>query len=162
MRAKPAILSACLFFCSVAQADKIKKEMIVTVSDHAQQVNNHPYVYTTPGHSNTTCNGTGTVNGTATTIGSTTDINGQVSTNTDCSTTSTPTRTTSGNRVTVSNSAWLTDTATGDQYLIECTAGWAGSKCSNLVGQTYKAVLDGNNIIIHGKKGMKDASAKLT
>ena len=160
MRASPAILSACLLLCSVAHADKIKKEMIVTVSDHAQQVNNHPYVHTTPGYSNTTCNGSGTVNGTATTIGSTTDINGQVYTNTDCSTTSTPARTTSGNRVTVNNSAWLTDTATGDQYLIECTAGWVGSKCSNLIGQTYKAVLDGNNIIIYGKKGMKDVSAK--
>jgi len=160
MKASPAILCACLFFCSIAQADKIKKEMIVTVSDHAQQVNNHPYAYSTPGHSNTTCSGTGNVNGTATTIGQTTNVNGQVNTNTDCSTTSTPARTTSGNRVTVNNSAWLTDTATGDQYLIECTASWVGSKCSNLIGQSYKAVLDGNNIIIYGKKGMKDASAK--
>jgi hypothetical protein len=160
MRASPAILSACLLLCATAQADKVKKEMIVTVSDHVQQVNNHPYAYTTPGHSNTTCNGTGTVNGTATTIGSTTDINGQVYTNTDCSTTSNPARTTTGNRVTVSNSAWLTDTATGDQYLIECTASWVGSKCSNLIGQSYKAVLDGNNIIIFGKKGMKDVSVK--
>jgi hypothetical protein len=55
------------------------------------------------------------------------DTSGRASTDTNCNTTYTPPKTVSGNRVTVDNAAWVTDVLTGDEYLIQCTAGWVGS-----------------------------------
>jgi hypothetical protein len=152
------VIFCCL--CTVISADD-KKEMIVVAGQSAQQVNNHPWTYTTPGHANTTCSGSGTVNATATDAGyGTTNVNGTVYTNNDCNTTSTPSQTVNGNRITVNNASWVTDVATGDQYLIQCTAGWVGSKCSYLNSGRYKAELQGNNMRIAGMKGMKEMTAK--
>jgi hypothetical protein len=146
--------------CSSLRAEQ-KKQMIVEAGRAAQQVNNHPWAYTTPGHADTSCSGTGTVNGTATdTGGGTANVYGTVNTNTDCNTTYTPSRTTTGNRITVDNAAWVTDVGTGDEYLIQCTANWVGSKCSYLNAGRYKAELKGNNIWITGMKGMKEMTAK--
>jgi hypothetical protein len=153
------ILVASLFNHSVLADDK--KEMIVEAGQSARQVNNHPWSYTSPGSANTNCTTTGTVNATATNYGSgTTNVNGTVDSNTGCNTTYHPPTTYNGNRVTVDNSSWVTDVQTGEQYLIECTAGWAGSKCSYLTGGRYKAELKGNNMWITGQRGMKTATAK--
>jgi hypothetical protein len=152
-------LGLCFFVASPLLAGD-KKEMIVAAGEAARQINNHYWSYTTPGRANTNCSGSGTVNATGTTVGSTTTVNGTVSTDSNCNTTYTPPQTMNGNRITVDNSAWVTDTATGDQYLIQCTANWRGSKCSYLTGGTYKAALEGNDMWITGMKGMKEATAK--
>jgi len=162
MRKIPAavlVIASCFSCASVSGDDK--KEMIVETGRTAQQVNNHPWSYSTAGNANTNCTGTGTVNGTATDLGyGTSSVQGTVNTDTNCNTTYNPPKTYSGNRVTVDNAAWVTDTATGDQYLIQCTAGWAGSKCSQLLGGKYKAELRGNNMWITGMRGMKASTAK--
>ena len=151
----------CCALCLSIRADDKKKHMVVAAGRAAQQVNNHPWSYTTPGQANTNCTGNGTVNGTATDTGyGTTNINGTVNTNTDCNTTYTPPRTTNGNRITVDNAAWVTDLDTGDEYLIQCTANWVASKCSYLNDGNYKAALEGNNMWITGMKGMKEMTAK--
>src|SRR5262249_23324039 len=109
----------------------------------------------------TNCSGRGTVSGTVTDMGyGTADIDGTVHTHTNCDTTYTPPKTDSGNWITVDNAAWVTDVKTGDEYLIKCTAGWVGSKCSYLNSGTYKAELKGNNMWITGMKGMKEMTAK--
>jgi hypothetical protein len=64
------------------------------------------------------------------------------------------------NRITVDNASWVIDTNTGDRYLIQCTANWAGSKCSYLNEGDYKATLEGNSMWITGMKGMKEMTAK--
>jgi len=152
------VVLCCL--CVIASADD-QKEMIVVAGQSARQVNNHPWTQTTPGHANTTCSGTGTVNATATGSGyGTTDINGTVRTNNDCDTAYTPPQTVTRNRITVDNASWVTDVSTGDQYLIQCTAGWVGSKCSYLFDGRYKAELKGNNMWITGMNGMKKMTAK--
>jgi hypothetical protein len=155
------VFSLCIALRYPTAADDKKKHLVVAAGKAAQQVNNHPWSYTAPGQANTNCTGSGTVNGTATDTGyGTTNINGTVNTNTDCNTTYTPPRTTSGNRITVDNAAWVTDVATGDEYLIQCTANWVGSKCSYLNDGNYKADLEGNNMKITGMKGMKEMTAK--
>jgi hypothetical protein len=141
-------------------ADDKKKYMTVHVGNSTRQVNNHPWSYTTPGHSDANCSTTGTIDATGTTVGSTTDIDGSVRANTDCSTTYRPPRTTTGNRITVNNASWVTDTSSGDQYQIECTANWIASRCSFLGDGDYKAALEGNNLWITGMKGMKEMTAK--
>jgi hypothetical protein len=158
----PLVATAlCLWLCNVSNAGDKKKHILVRAGTAAQQVNNHPWAYTTPGQANTNCSGTGTVNGTATDTGyGTSNVSGTVNTDTNCNTTYTPPNTVSGNRVTVDNAAWVTDIATSDQYLIQCTANWVGSKCSYLTGGTYKAELEGNNMWITGMKGMKETKAK--
>lgn len=155
------ILVLCLAICSGAASEDKKKHMIVEAGAAARQVNNHPRSYTTNGQSNTTCSGSGNVNGTAIqTSPTTTNVSGTVDTNTDCSTTYRPPQTVHGNRVTVDNAAWVTDVATGDQYLIQCTANWVGSKCSYLTGGRYAADVEGNTMWINGMKGMKKETAK--
>jgi hypothetical protein len=137
-----------------------KKHLTVHAGQSAQQVNNHPWSYTTPGHASTDCSTNGTVNASGTTIGDTTNVNGNVYANTNCDTTYRPPQTTTGNRVTVDNASWVTDINTGDRYLIQCTANWAGSKCSYLNDGDYKAALEGNSMWITGMKGMKEMTAK--
>lgn len=156
------LIAFCLLVLGVSSAwAGEKKQMMVAAGDAATKVNNHYWSYTTPGQSNTSCSGYGTVNATATaTSSSTADINGTVNTNTDCDTTYRPPATATGNRVTVDNSAWVTDMATGDRYLIQCTANWVASKCSSLEDGTYKAALQDNNMWITGRVGMKEATAK--
>jgi hypothetical protein len=135
--------------------------MVVVSGAASRQVNDHPWSYTSPGQANTNCSGTADVNGTATSTGyGTTNVNGTVNSNTSCNTTYTPPQTTNGNWVTVENASWVTDVATGDQYLIQCTAHWRGSKCSYLAGGSYEADLEGNSIWITGRKGMKSETAK--
>lgn len=160
MPSRPCLAIVVLLFCTFAKADD-KKEMVVVAGQSAQQVNNHPWTYTTPGHANTSCSGSGTVNATANDAGyGTTNINGTVNTTNDCNTTYTPPQTVNGNRVTVNNGSWVTDVATGDRYLIQCTANWVGSKCSYLNSGRYKAELKGNDMRITGMKGMKEMTAK--
>src|SRR5262249_25614307 len=162
MRLIPAVVLFVLVSlpCVSVHADD-KKELTVVAGRAAQQVNNHPWSHTTPGSATTDCSGYGTVRGTATDLGGITDIHGTVDTETNCNTTYTPAKTVSGNRITVDNAAWVTDVKTGDEYLIKCTAGWAGSKCSYLNSGTYKAELKGNNMWITGTmKGMKEITAK--
>jgi hypothetical protein len=142
----------------IARADK--KQLVVKSGLSQRQVNNHPWSYTSPGHGETNCTGSGTVNGTAIDNGNITTVNGTVNTQTNCNSTYTPPQTTNGNWVTVDNAAWVTDVATGDSYLIQCTAHWRGSKCAGLLGGFYQAQLDGNNMRITGQKGMKSATAK--
>lgn len=144
---------------SIHSEDK-KKHIVVRAGEGFHQVNNHPWSYTTPGKANTNCSTSGTVNASGTTVGNTTDVYGNVNANTDCSTTYHPPQTTTGNRVTVDNASWVTDLGSGDQYLIRCTAGWAGSKCSYLTGGEYKAALEGNTMWITGMKGMKEMTSK--
>ena len=157
---------ACAFIlaalCPVSYSQNKKKQLIVHAGASTRQVTNHPWSYTTPGQGSTDCSTYGTVNGTGTTVGNTTDINGTVSANTNCNSTYTPPKTTSGNIVTVNNASWVTDINLGDQYLIECTAHWRGSKCSYLNDGDYKATLEGNSIWIKGNKGMKEMTAKYT
>jgi hypothetical protein len=151
---------AFLTVLASTRADE-KKYMTVASGEAATKVNNHYWSYTTPGQSSTNCSGYGTVDATATaTSSNTANVNGTVNTTTNCNSTYRPPQTTNGNRITVDNSAWVTDTATGDQYLIECTANWRGSKCSRLTGGTYKAALEGNTMWITGMKGMKEMTAK--
>lgn len=120
-------LSLLMDVASVAQ-DK-KKSFTVRAGTSTRQVNNHPYSYTTPGQSNTNCSSTGTVNGTATDTGyGNTNISGTVNTSTDCNSTYTPPHTTKGNIVTVDNASWVTDIASDDQYLIECTSTLEGQQ----------------------------------
>lgn len=147
-------------FLIPTKADE-KKYMIVASGEAATKVNNHYWSYTTPGQGTTNCSGYGTVDAIATTTSSNTaDVNGTVNTTTNCNSTYRPPQTTNGNRITVDNSAWVTDTSTGDRYLIECTANWRASKCSRLTGGTYKAALEENNMWITGMKGMKEMTAK--
>jgi hypothetical protein len=157
-------LAACLLILlatyDCARSEDKKKHMIVHAGNGVRQVNNHPWSYTTPGQASTNCSTNGTVNATGTTMGDTTNINGTVNANTDCNTTYRPPQTTSGNRITVDNASWVTDTVSGDRYLIQCTAGWVGSKCSYLNDGDYKAALEGNNMWITGTKGMKEMTAK--
>jgi hypothetical protein len=135
--------------------------MTVRAGATASQVNNHPYSYTTPGTSNTNCSGTGTVDGTASNTGyGTTSISGTVNSKTSCSSTYTPSETTTGNWTTVDNASWVTNVANGDQYLIECTAHWRGSKCAYLTGGTYRAELNGSDMEVVGMKGVKEAKVK--
>lgn len=153
-------VSACLAICVGARANDAK-HLVVEAGRAARQINNHPWAYTTPGQSNTACSTSGTVNGTATSYGSgTTNVNGTVDSNTSCETTTTPSQTYSGNRITVTNEAWVTDVASGDQYLLECVASWVGSKCSYLTGGRYDAELKGNNMWITGMRGMKKSTGK--
>ena len=46
--------SVCLLY-SFSSAGDDKKHMTVRAGTSAQQVNNHPWSYTTPGHGNTNC-----------------------------------------------------------------------------------------------------------
>ena len=149
-----------VFYLSNLAGDD-KKHMTVRAEGSAQQINNHPWSYTTTGQGNTNCSTTGTVNATTTDTGyGTTSTYGTGNTDTTCRSTYTPPQTVQGNRITVDNASWVTDLATGDQYLIECTAGWAGSKCSYLAGGTYVADLKGNTLSVTGMKGMKQITAK--
>jgi hypothetical protein len=156
-------LVACfvlLGIASLSPAQDKKKNLIVRADQSARQVNNHPYSYTTPGQASTDCSTYGTVNANGTTYGNTTNVNGTVNADTNCNTTYRPPQTTSGNIVTVDNASWVTDINSGDRYLIQCTAHWAGSKCSYLEEGTFKAVLEGNTMLITGMKGMKEMTAK--
>src|SRR5579862_4941200 len=94
--------------CPISYSQDKKKQMIVRVGSSSQQVNNHPWSYTTPGQGSTNCSSSGTVNGTGTTVGNTTNVNGTVNTNTNCNSTYTPPQTNSGNIVTVNNASWAT------------------------------------------------------
>jgi len=143
-----------------SKAQDKKKHMVVRAGTSSQQVNNHPWSYSSPGQSSTNCSTNGNVNATGTTIGNTTDVNGTVNANTNCNSTYTPPKTTTGNRVTVDNAAWVTDVNSGDQYLIQCSANWAASKCSQLTGGEYHAAQEGNTMWITGNKGMKEVTAK--
>ena len=154
------LFGAALLALVTSPAFAQKKQIVVTADQSARQVNNHPYSYTTPGHANTNCSSNGTINATGTTSGNTTNINGTTNTDTNCSTTYRPPQTTSGNIVTVNNASWVRDIATGDRYLIQCTAHWVGSKCSYLEDGQFTAVLDGNTMSITGMKGMKEMTAK--
>jgi hypothetical protein len=154
-----------VFLCLTLLAGTVKadgKKHLIVVADNSQrQVNNHPWSYTSPGQANTNCSGTANVSATATNGGSgTTNVNGTITNNTDCNATYVPPQTTRGNWVTVDNASWVTDIATGDQYLIQCTAHWRGSKCSYLTGGRYEADLEGNSMWITGMKGMKEAKSK--
>jgi hypothetical protein len=140
--------------------DLEKKNLIVRSDSSARQVNNHPYSYTTPGQASTDCSTNGTVDATGTTYGNTTNVNGTVNADTNCNTTYRPPQTTSGNIVTVDHASWVTDVNSGDRYLIQCTAHWVGSKCCYLEEGTFKAVLEGNTMLITGMKGMKEMTAK--
>jgi len=140
-----------------------KKHMIVVVGTSSRQVNNHTSSYVEPGQSNTNCLGNADVNGTATDMGhGTTNINGTVDSNSSCHTAYTPPQTETTNWATVDNASWVTDVATGDEYLIRCTAHWRGSKCSYLTGGQYEANLKGNSMWITGMSGMKKETAKYT
>jgi hypothetical protein len=162
---RPSRLLACivpslLIIASTVRADE-KREIVVRAGATETQINNHPWSYTTPGSANTNCSSNGNVYGTVTNTGSNTaTVNGTVNSNTNCSTTYNPATTTTGNRVTVNNEVWVKDIANGDSYLIECTAGWAGSKCSPLLPGIFKAEVKGNNMWITGRKGMKTSTAK--
>jgi hypothetical protein len=160
--ANPLIVTFLIaVLCVCANAGDDKKHMTVRAGRSARQANNHPWSYTTPGHGNTNCSGSGTVNATSTDTGyGTTNTSGTVNADTNCSTTYTPSQTVEGNRVTVENASWVTDVATGDEYLIECTAGWVGSKCSYLTGGSYGADLKGNAMWITGSRGMRQTTAK--
>lgn len=158
MRSFLLLTLACLAFAPSVRADK--KHMVVRSGHSERAVNNHPWTYTTPGHGQTNCSGSGNVYGTAIDTGNVTTVNGTVDTQTNCNSTYTPPQTNTGNWTTVDNAAWITDVANGDSYLIECTAHWRGSKCAGLLGGFYQAELEGNNIWITGMKGMKTATAK--
>jgi hypothetical protein len=144
-----------VLFCSwlTTEGADEKKQITIVPSETAQQVNNHPWSYTTPGRGNTDCSGYGTVNGTAIdTGGDTTTVSGTVNTTTNCNTTYTPPQTHTGNRVTIDNAAWVTDTVTGDRYLIRCTANWSGSNCVPLTPCPHAAQLKGDNMWIIGHR----------
>ena len=161
MKTRLMICAAILaLLCISSRADDKKKHFVVRAGAGVQQVNNHPWAYTTPGQASTNCSTNGTVNATGTTVGNTTDVYGTTNANTNCNTTYRPAQTTTGNRVTVDNASCVTDINSGDQYLIQCTAGWAGSKCSYLNEGEFKAALEGNNMWITGMKGMKEMTTK--
>ena len=110
-------LAVCVIFlallCMSSSANDKKKHFIVRAGTGAQQVNNHPWAYTTPGQASTNCSTNGTVNATGTTVGNTTDVYGTTNANTNCNTTYRPAQTTTGNRVTVDNASWVTDINSG-------------------------------------------------
>jgi hypothetical protein len=146
-----------LFICRYAEAQKMLVRAGVTFS----QVNDHPLSYTTPGRANTNCSNTGTVNGTATDNGhGRTEVSGAANTSTNCTSTYTPPQTTTGNWTTVDNAAWVMNLANGDYYLIQCTAHWRGSKCANLIGGTYRAELEGTDMVVNEIQGRKEVKVK--
>lgn len=146
-----------VFICPHADAQK----MLVRAGATSSQVNNHPMSYTTPGQTNTNCSNTGTVNGTAADNGyGRTDVSGTVNTNTNCNSTYTPPQTTTANWATVDNASWVTSIANGDNYLIQCTAHWRGSKCANLIGGTYRAELEGTEMVLDEMQGRKVVKVK--
>lgn len=159
MRIAAFCLLTAIGFPSAGAQDK-KKHMTVHVGSSTRQIYNHPWSHTTPGQANTNCSTNGTVSATGTTIGSNTSVSGSVNADTDCTTTYRPPTTRTGNRVTVENASWVMDTASGDEYLIECMANWIASKCSLLDDGDYKAALEGNNMWVTGMKGMKEMTAK--
>ncbi len=155
-----ACFAMLVLLCAASRSEDKKKHFIVRAGNSAQQVNNHPWAHTTPGQASTNCSTNGTVNATGTTVGNTTNVYGTTDANTNCNTTYRPPQTTTGNRITVDNASWVTDINSGDQYLIQCTAGWVGSECSYLNEGEFKAALEANNMWITGTKGMKEMTAK--
>jgi hypothetical protein len=147
-----------VFVCLASQASAGDKKHVTlrVIEPSQQQVNNHPWSYTTPGSSNTTCQDSGTVNATATDVGSgVTTVNGTTSGMTNCNSTYHPPQTHSGNRVTVTNSVWVEDVGSHDRFELQCTANWIGSKCGGLNGiGFYSAEIDGNNMKVEGIRGM--------
>jgi hypothetical protein len=147
-----------VFVCLASQASAGDKKHVTlrVIEPSQQQVNNHPWSYTTPGSSNTTCQDSGTVNATATDVGSgVTTVNGTTSGMTNCNSTYHPPQTHSGNRVTVTNSVWVEDVGSHDRFELQCTANWIGSRCGGLNGiGFYSAEIDGNNMKVEGVRGM--------
>lgn len=141
-------LSVICFIVPICSAEKPKQKLIVRAVTHAAQVNERRSTYVTPGTSNTTCNTSG--NATATGLGGMVIANGSATSN--CQTTSTPAQAHEMTRSTVS--VMNVVEAEGRRYTIVCTAGWAGSNCSQMAdGDMYEAEIEDTTMWVTARRG---------
>lgn len=137
-----AVVSSSLCFASKSEI----KHLIVTAVAHNAIVSERTGYVQQPGHSSTTCSGTGT------TVGNTTQANA------NCQTTSTPSTVTpiTTRTLDVTNRVM----ADGLVYTIVCRASWAGSNCGPLIdGDMFDAQLDGTTMWISARRGGNQGKA---
>ncbi len=145
---RPVALFLICLIAPICSAEKPKQKLIIRAVTHAAQVNERHSTYVTPGTSNTTCNTSG--NATAIGLPGMVTANGTATSN--CQTTSRPAQVHEVNRSTVS--VMNVVEADGLRYKIVCTAGWAGSNCSQMTdGEMYEAEIEGTTMWVAARRG---------
>jgi hypothetical protein len=153
----PVTFAFVVLLVPVARA---QQTFTINVLTEQWTTTHHPFTWTTAGHSNSSCSGTGTINGTvnATTYGNTTtgSVNANSYSNSNCSTTFTPP---SSQTIDVQKPVVyvLAESAT-TRMVLSCTKQVRfGSQCEGLNPGTFTARFDEKgNFEVQGLKGKKE------